>query len=244
MPVNTDSPAVVVDGLRVVRGGREVVRGVCFEVARGTVTGLLGPNGCGKSTLLRAIVGVQVVAGGDVTVFGRPAGDAELRHRIGYATQEPAIYPDLTVAEALRYFATVLGSGRSSVDRVLADVGLESAAKTLVGRLSGGQRARANLAAALLGEPSLLVLDEPTVGADPELREQLWQLFAARAAGGTTLLVSSHVMDEAARCEQLLLMRDGALLAMATPDELRRRTGTDDLEQAFLRLIRSSGVST
>ncbi|QWF77922.1 ABC transporter ATP-binding protein [Amycolatopsis sp. CA-230715] len=238
---SADPPAVVVDRLRVVRGGRAVVRGIGFEVARGTITGLLGPNGCGKTTLLRSIVGVQVVAGGTVTVLGRPAGDGELRRRIGYATQDPALYADLTVSEALRYFATVLGSGPSSVDRVLADVGLEGSARTLVGRLSGGQRARANLAAALLGEPALLVLDEPTVGADPELREHLWRLFRARAAAGTTLLVSSHVMDEAARCDQLLLMRDGALLAAATPSELRRRTETEDLEQAFLRLIRKAG---
>ncbi|WP_020658915.1 ABC transporter ATP-binding protein [Amycolatopsis benzoatilytica] len=242
--MTTVAPAAVeVAGLRVVRGGREVLRGVGFAVAPGTVTGVLGPNGGGKSTLLRSIVGVQIVAGGSVTVLGLPAGHPDLRHRIGYATQEPAVYADLTVYEALRYFATVLGSGAASVRRAIREVGLEQSARKLVGALSGGQRARANLAVALLGEPELLVLDEPTVGCDPELREQLWQLFRERAAAGTTLLISSHVMDEAARCERLLLIREGQLLAAATPAELRRRTGTDDLEQAFLRLIRRSELT-
>nr|WP_233574078.1 ABC transporter ATP-binding protein [Amycolatopsis panacis] len=234
--------AISVEGLHVVRGRREVLRGVGFAVARGTVTGLLGPNGGGKSTLLRSIVGVQIVASGAVTVLGRPAGHPELRHRIGYATQEPAVYADLTVTEALRYFATVLGAGAASVRRALEEVGLESAAHTVVAKLSGGQRARVNLAVALLGEPELLVLDEPTVGCDPELREQLWTLFRSRAEAGTTLLISSHVMDEAARCERLLLLREGELLATGTPAELRGRTGTTDLEQAFLRLIRRKEV--
>lgn len=230
--------AIVVDGLRVVRGGRPVIRDIGFEVARGTVTGLLGPNGCGKSTLMRSIVGVQIVAAGAVTVLGHPAGSPELRRRIGYATQEPAIYADLTVVEALRYFAAVLGTPESDVDRVVGQVGLTDSAHTLVGALSGGQRGRANLAIALLGTPELLVLDEPTVGSDPELRDELWTLFRELAACGATLLISSHVMDEAVRCEQLLFMRQGKLLAQDTPEALRRRTGAPDLEQAFLRLIK------
>jgi len=230
--------AIVVDGLRVVRGGQPVIRDIGLEVARGTVTGLLGPNGCGKSTLMRAIVGVQIVAAGAVTVLGHPAGSPELRRRIGYATQEPAIYADLTVAEALRYFAAVLGAPPSDVGRVIHEVGLEECANTVVGSLSGGQRGRANLAVALLGTPELLVLDEPTVGSDPELRDELWALFHDLASTGVTLLISSHVMDEAARCEQLLLMRQGRFLAQDTPDALRSRTGAPDLEQAFLRLIK------
>ncbi|KAA9152909.1 ABC transporter ATP-binding protein [Amycolatopsis acidicola] len=230
--------AVVVDGLRVVRGGREVVRGVACEVPRGVITGLLGPSGCGKTTLLRSIVGVQIVAGGTVTVLGLPAGSKALRRKIGYATQSPAIYADLTVTEALRYFAAVLGAPESDVDRVITEVGLDGEAHSLVGNLSGGQHSRANLGIALLGNPELLVLDEPTVGLDPVLRDTLWELFRELAAGGTTLLVSSHVMDEAARCDRLLLMRDGRLLADQSPAELRERTGAVDLEQAFLRLIR------
>ncbi|WP_158888842.1 ABC transporter ATP-binding protein [Amycolatopsis anabasis] len=230
--------AVVVNGLRVSRGGREVVHGVSFEVRRGSVTGLLGPSGCGKTTVLRSIVGVQIVAGGTVTVLGEPAGSAALRRKIGYSTQNPAIYADLTVTEALRYFAAVVGAPRADVDRVIGEVGLADHAGALIGRLSGGQHSRANLAVALLGKPELLVLDEPTVGLDPVLRDDLWALFARLARDGTTLLVSSHVMDEAARCEELLLMREGRLLAQDSPDNLRHRTGSPDLEQAFLRLIK------
>lgn len=230
--------AVSVDGLRVRRGGREVVRGVSFEVAPGTVTGLLGPSGCGKTTVMRSIVGVQIVAAGRVNVLGQPAGSPVLRRKIGYATQNPAVYADLTVTEALRYFAAILRAPMSDVDRVIGAVGLGPEAHSLVGNLSGGELTRANLAVALLGTPELLVLDEPTVGLDPVLRDSLWELFRALAAGGTTLLVSSHVMDEAARCDRLLLMRDGLLLTADTPVRLRERTGSVDLEQAFLHLIR------
>jgi ABC-2 type transport system ATP-binding protein len=231
--------AVVVDGLRVVRGGREVLAGVGFSIPRGTVTGLIGPSGCGKTTLLRSIVGVQVVAEGSVTVLGLPAGSPPLRRRIGYSTQSPALYGDLTVAQNLRYFAAVLRAPSGDPDRVLDEVDLAGQRDQLVSRLSGGQLSRASLAVALLGTPELLVLDEPTVGLDPVLREELWALFHRLRARGVTLMVSSHVMDEAARCERLMLMRDGRILADDTPDALRRRTGTDDLEQAFLRLIRS-----
>ena len=230
--------AVTVDGLRVRRGGREVVQDVSFAVGRGKVTGLLGPSGCGKTTVLRSIVGVQIVAGGTVTVLGHPAGSPPLRREIGYATQNPAIYADLTVTEALRYFAAILRAPASDVDRVITAVDLGAEAGSLVGNLSGGQLSRANLAVALLGTPRLLVLDEPTVGLDPVLRDSLWALFRGLAEQGTTLLVSSHVMDEAARCDDLLLMREGRLLAAGSPAALRERTGATDLEQAFLRLIR------
>jgi ABC-2 type transport system ATP-binding protein len=221
----------------VVRGGRLVLDDVTLEVPRGTVAGLLGPSGCGKSTLMRSLVGVQVVAGGEVQVLGRPAGSPPLRHRVGYVTQAPSVYADLTVRENLRYFATVLGAPRSDVDRVVDEVGLGSHADTVVGRLSGGQEARVSLAAALLGEPELLVLDEPTVGLDPVLRRDLWQLFRDLADRGTTLVVSSHVMDEAAHCDRLLLLREGRLLADDTMDGLLTRTGTSDVEAAFLALV-------
>jgi ABC-2 type transport system ATP-binding protein len=232
--------AVAATCLRITRGGRDVLRDVSFVIPGGSVTGLLGPSGCGKTTLLRAIVGAQVVAGGTVEVLGEPAGAASLRDRVGYATQMPAVYPDLTVVECLRYFADVLRAPRGDVERVLADVDLTDRAGDLVGRLSGGQRGRASLAVALLGSPELLVLDEPTVGLDPVLREDLWALFHRLAAGGATLLVSSHVMDEAARCERLLLMREGAILADDTPDGLRAATGEHDLERAFLHLVREA----
>jgi ABC-2 type transport system ATP-binding protein len=229
--------AVEIRGLRVERGGRPVLHGLDLVVARGSVTGLLGPSGCGKTTLLRSIVGVQRTEAGDIRVLGRPAGSAQLRDRVGYVTQSPSVYADLSVLENLRYFAEVLGAPRGDPDRVVALVGLTGREGDRVGRLSGGERARVSLAAALLGTPELLVLDEPTVGLDPVLRQELWQLFHRLAAGGATLLVSSHVMDEAARCTRLLLMRDGRLLADDTPAGLLAATGTPDVEAAFLRLV-------
>ncbi|MEU9825956.1 ABC transporter ATP-binding protein [Micromonospora chersina] len=236
--------AVSVRDLVVERGRRRVLQGISCTVPRGTVTGLLGPSGSGKTTLMRAIVGVQTVGSGTVTVLGRPAGAAELRRRVGYLTQAPSVYADLTVRENARYFAVLQGRGRAEADRAVADVGLAEAADQLVGTLSGGQRSRASLACALVGDPELVILDEPTVGQDPVLRADLWARFHAMAAGGTTLLVSSHVMDEAARCDRLLLIRDGRLVADDTPDAVRATTGVDDLEEAFLRLIRASEQET
>jgi len=232
----TDSAAVAVDGLRVRRGGRLVLDGLSLKVARGCVTGLLGPNGAGKTTLIRCIVGVQVVESGTVSVLGEPAGSPQLRARVGYVTQAPSVYGDLTVRENLAYFASILGASPGRVEEVVETVGLGEAEGRLVNRLSGGQRARVSLATALVNEPDVLVLDEPTVGLDPVLRRELWEDFHALAAEGRTILVSSHVMDEAARCDDLLLLRDGLLVAALTPGELRERTGLDDLEAAFLRL--------
>jgi ABC-2 type transport system ATP-binding protein len=230
-------PAIVVRDLLVRRGGVDVLHRISLEVPAGTVTGLLGPSGCGKSTLMRSIVGVQVVASGSVTVLGEPAGSRSLRARVGYVTQAPSVYGDLSVRENLRYFAAVLGTAPERVDAAIETVGLNAFAGRVVGSLSGGQRARASLATALLNEPPLLVLDEPTVGLDPLLRRDLWETFAGLAGAGTTLLVSSHVMDEADRCSHLLLMRDGRILAAQTPRELRSQTGEDDLGEAFVRTI-------
>jgi ABC-type multidrug transport system ATPase subunit len=236
------SSAVNVADLRVDRGGREVLHGVSFEVPRGSLVGLLGPSGCGKTTLLRAVVGVQIVKAGTVTVLGQPAGSPGLRRLVGYSTQIPALYTDLTVTENLRYFTAVLRAPRDDVSRVIDEVGLGDARNQLVATLSGGQLSRASLAAALLGAPEVLVLDEPTVGLDPVLREELWELFHELAERGTALIISSHVMDEAARCGRLLLMREGEILADDTPDALRAQTGTDDLGEAFLRLIKRQEV--
>jgi ABC-2 type transport system ATP-binding protein len=226
---------IEVRGLTVVRD-RPVLEGLDVTIGSG-VTGLLGPSGCGKSTLLRSIVGVQQVAGGDVRVLGEPAGSAPLRRRIGYVTQEPSVYDDLTVAENLRFFARVLGCADSEVDKAIDAVDLRSHANAQVGRLSGGQRSRASLAVALLDSPDLLVLDEPTVGLDPVLRRDLWLLFHRLADDGAAVLVSSHVMDEAERCDQLLLMREGAILAHDTPAAIKERAGSHDIESAFLKLV-------
>ena len=229
--------AVEIERLRVERGGRTVLPGLSVRVPAGQVVGLLGPSGSGKSTLIRAVVGVQVVASGSVRVLGEPAGSPTLRHRIGYVTQSPSVYDDLTVRANVRYFAAVLGASPESVDEAIAAVDLGSHADSRVGRLSGGQRSRASLACALVGDPELLVLDEPTVGLDPVLRRDLWDLFGRLAAQGRSLLVSSHVMDEAARCDRLLLLREGEVLADATLPELLERTGAADVEGAFLALI-------
>ncbi|WP_435855022.1 ABC transporter ATP-binding protein [Streptomyces massasporeus] len=240
-----DTPAVHAENLTVVRGPRTVLRNLGFTVPRGQITGLLGPSGCGKSTLMRALVGTQAKVTGTLDVLGRPAGHPTLRTRIGYVTQAPSVYDDLTVRQNLDYFAAILDPGRPAADRrdadvtrAIADVDLTTHADALAGNLSGGQRNRVSLAVALLGSPDLLVLDEPTVGLDPVLRRDLWNLFHDIATGrGATLLVSSHVMDEAERCHRLLLMRDGELLADDTPEALRTRTGATTVEEAFLRLV-------
>jgi ABC-2 type transport system ATP-binding protein len=231
--------AVEIRGLRVVRGSRTVLDGLDLDVSGG-VTGLLGPSGCGKSTLMRALVGVQQIDSGTVTVLGEEAGSKGLRSRIGYVTQAPSVYDDLTVAENLLFFARVLGRSREDVDRAVERVALADHRDQVVGRLSGGQRSRANLAVALLGEPELLVLDEPTVGLDPVLRRDLWALFHRLADDPdhpAAVFVSSHVMDEADRCDTLLLMREGGIIASGTPDEIRRSTGRADIEAAFLQIV-------
>ncbi|MGO4446210.1 ABC transporter ATP-binding protein [Mycobacterium sp. 2YAF39] len=236
--------AVDVRDLRVVRGGRVALDDVSVQIARGTMTGLLGPSGCGKTTLMRSIVGTQIIAKGTVTVLGRPAGSAELRHRVGYVTQSATIYDDLRVIDNVRYFAALTGTTAADADEAVATVGLDDHRTALCGNLSGGQRTRASLACALVSHPDLLVLDEPTVGLDPVLRVDLWEQFHQLAKGGTTLIVSSHVMDEADHCGDLLLMREGHLLAHTTPTKLREDTGCQSLEEAFLSVIRHSTAAT
>jgi ABC-2 type transport system ATP-binding protein len=232
--------AIEVEHLRVVRGGHDVLPDLSLTVEEGTVTGLLGPSGCGKSTLMRSIVGVQIVAGGTVTVLGRPAGTPALRREVGYVTQAPSVYADLTVRENLRYFAQITGADRSRIDEVIERVGLGPVAGNVTSNLSGGQRSRVSLATALVNAPKVLVLDEPTVGLDPVLRSELWGDFHELAKGGATILVSSHSMEEASECDDLLLMREGQILAATTPDGLRADTGENDLSKAFLTIIRRS----
>ncbi|WUS97619.1 ABC transporter ATP-binding protein [Streptomyces sp. NBC_00708] len=243
--MNSSGVAVEARGLTVQRGSRTVLDNLDFTVEPGRITGLLGPSGCGKSTLMRAVVGTQAKVTGTLQVLGSPAGHPSLRPRVGYVTQAPSVYTDLTVRQNLDYFAAILQPGRAhrdarhaAVTRALTEVDLTSHEDALAGNLSGGQRTRVSLAVALLGTPDLLVLDEPTVGLDPVLRRDLWQLFHTLAAErGTTLLISSHVMDEAERCHRLLLMREGGILADDTPEALRTAAGTDTVEAAFLHLV-------
>jgi ABC-2 type transport system ATP-binding protein len=228
--------AVSAKNVRVVREGVKALAGVTFAITPGKITGLIGPSGSGKTTLMRAIVGAQELTGGTLEVLGLPAGAKPLRSKIGYVTQSPAVYDDLNALQNLHYFAAVLGVPRSDADRVLKQVDLVKQGSQLVGSMSGGQRARVSLAIALLGSPELLVLDEPTVGLDPVLREHLWALFDSLAAEGRTLIVSSHVMDEAERCPELLLLRDGKVLSHGTRGELLQQTGTPNVQEAFLKL--------
>jgi ABC-2 type transport system ATP-binding protein len=236
----TAVPSIAIRELRVRRGGRLVLPGVSVEIHPGVVTGLLGPSGSGKTTLMRAVVGVQIVESGEVTVLGEPAGSPENRRRVGYVTQAPSVYCDLTVRENLHYFARVLGVPDERIDEAVGIVDLGGHEEQVVRTLSGGERSRVSLASALLGHPDVLVLDEPTVGLDPVLRRDLWTTFHHLADQGSTLLVSSHVMDEAERCDDLILMRDGRIVATGSPDELRNRTGRDDLEDAFLVLAEAA----
>ena len=240
-PSGTNGPiSVSIEGLRVHRGKSTVLANITCNIPAGRITGLLGPSGSGKTTFMRALVGVQKISAGTVTVLGRPAGDPLNRNDVGYVTQAASVYRDLSVLDNVRYFSAVHGGSRDEAQAVLAAVGLSDFAKRKAGSLSGGQFSRVSLACALVGKPKLLVTDEPTVGLDPVLRADLWQQFAAMAAEGTTLIISSHVMEEAGHCDSLLLLREGLLLSQLTPAQLRENGQTDDLELAFLRLIQES----
>jgi ABC-2 type transport system ATP-binding protein len=224
----------------VTRGKVPVLQGLDFSIPEGQITGLLGPSGSGKTTLMRAIVGVQRLTSGTVQVLGLPAGHPVLRHRVGYVTQSPSVYPDLTVEANVRYFGAMHRKGRADAGEAIAAVGLERHARQKTADLSGGELSRVSLACALVSHPRLLVLDEPTVGLDPVLRADLWDRFRTMAEQGTTLLVSSHVMEEASHCGSLLLLREGRLLAQLTPHELSQQGRSMDLEKAFLHIIQNA----
>lgn len=239
-PLGQNSPAVMIRDLSIRRGRTVVFDGLNLDIPRGQITGLLGPSGCGKTTLMRAVVGVQKIQGGTVDVLGQPAGTRALRRLVSYDTQAASVYHDLTVRQNLDYFARIVGADRDETERVAHEVGLTANMRSLVVNLSGGQRSRVSLAVALLGEPELIVLDEPTVGLDPTLRQELWTLFRSLAGRGITVLVTSHVMDEALHCDRLLLMRNGAIIADTTPTGLLKDTDTDNPDAAFLALIAGS----
>lgn len=237
-------PALEVRHLDVSRGRTPVLHDLTLAVPRGTVLGLLGPSGCGKTTLMRTLVGVQRIASGEVRVLGLPAGDTRLRGHIGYVTQQVSVYSDLSVHDNVAYFASLQGAQLGSTAAAIEAVGLEGLSGRAVATLSGGQAGRVSLACAMVGDPELLVLDEPTVGLDPVTREEMWGRFRDLATRGHTLVVSSHVMDEATRCDLLALMREGRLLGLWTPGELLARTGTDTPDRAFLALVRDGAAGT
>lgn len=228
--------AINATDVSVKKAGKTILDKISFTVPAGAIIGLIGPSGSGKTTLMRTIVGVQKYDG-KLMVLGKDAGEKKLRHKIGYVTQSPAVYSDLTVEQNLRYFGALVGAGASTIATVIEQVRLQQQKDQLVESLSGGQKARVSLGVALLGDPDLFVLDEPTVGLDPVLRNELWDMFQLMAKQGKTLLVSSHVMDEAERCEHLLLLRDGTLLWNNTRDRLLAHTKKHAVGDAFVAMI-------
>jgi ABC-2 type transport system ATP-binding protein len=238
--------SVTLKDLSVTLGGRvKALQNVTVAFPTGKTIGVIGPSGAGKTTLIRCIVGRQRTNAGEIRVFNLPAGSPALRRQLTYMTQELSVYSDLTVYENLKYFAVMSGQPKkhikSLVNDLLKQVDLTDKAGVLVSNLSGGQKQRASLAVALIGSPKLMVLDEPTVGLDPVLREKLWDLFARLAKQGITLIISSHSMDEANRCDDLVLIRDGILIAHDSPGQLRSQTGTKSIEDAFLKLVGNQG---
>jgi ABC-2 type transport system ATP-binding protein len=232
-------PAIKFNNLSVTLDGYyHAIQDIDMELPAGQIIGFIGPSGAGKTTLIRSIIGRQAITRGSIKILGLPAGSVQLRSEIGYMPQEMAAYPDLTVRQNLRYFAKMRGKGGNEIEAIIKTIDLGKQADQLVATLSGGQKSRVSLAIALLGKPKILVLDEPTVGIDPVLRQQLWQLFRKLASEGSTLIVSSHIMDEAGRCDRLVLIRDGKLLAYGAPDELKERTGAHSVEESFLALIK------
>ncbi|MFZ2227500.1 MAG: ABC transporter ATP-binding protein [Candidatus Nanopelagicaceae bacterium] len=231
------SASVSISNLKVVRDRKTIIPNLSMSVERGIITGLLGPSGSGKTTIFRSIVGVQETQVGTITVLGQPAGAKDLRTRVGYFTQSASIYSDLTCLENLHYFARLLGDSEISVEEIIDLVDLRKNRKQIAVSLSGGERARLALATALLGKPELLILDEPTVGLDPVLRRDLWNLFHRLADQGKTLLISSHVMDEADRCDTLFLLRNGKVLASGTPQGLKEEMGKNEMEEVFISLV-------
>ena len=220
-------------------GSFNALQDINVELPEGKAIGFIGPSGAGKTTLIRSIVGRIKLTSGSIDIFGLPAGDSKLRHQMSYMTQEISVYPDLTVKENLKYFATMMGHKNVNeiIKNVLHEVDMSDKANSLVKNLSGGQKQRVSLSVALIGSPKLMVLDEPTIGLDPVLRESLWKLFNKLKAQGTTLLVSSHSMDEAERCDDLILIRSGKLLAHGSPSELKKNNNTKTIEETFLKLV-------
>jgi len=231
------SSAIQCRRLNVKRGSNHILHDLDLDIPQGVIMGLLGPSGSGKTTLMRSIVGLQKIESGEISVLGRPAANKSLRDEIGYSTQSASVYSDLTCIQNIEFFAALYQKNEKSPAQILEEVDLTRNARQMASSLSGGERARLAVATTLVGSPQLLILDEPTVGLDPVLRVQLWRLFNSLAEQGKTLLVSSHVMDEADSCHQLILLRNGEVLAQGTPAELRTRTGLSRMDDVFISLI-------
>ncbi len=240
--INKMEPAIEIKNVTVVLGdGFKALRNVSIDLTSGKIIGFIGPSGAGKTTLIRSIVGRQRIDAGSITVFGQPAGSADLRRQMSYMTQATSVYSDLSARQNLHYFAVMYGMGRreakAAVSQILREIDMSSRADQLVSSLSGGQKQRVSLGIALIGHPRLMILDEPTVGLDPVLRDQIWDMFRRLAAKGTTIVISSHVMEEAGRCDDLLLIRDGHVLAHDAPDSFCEKAGVDSVEEGFLKLV-------
>ena len=228
--------AVDIEGVRKNFGALRALDGIDLHIKAGEIYGFLGPNGAGKTTLIRSIVGLVAPDAGTVTVLGRRMPDVDNLRNVGYMTQQAALYPGLSVEENVQFFAAINGAAEQDVTDALELVRLADRRKSVVATISGGMRQRLSLACALVHKPKLLLLDEPTVGVDPQLRVQFWEDFRRMAANGTTIIVSSHVMDEAERCQRLGLIQYGRVLAEGSPNEVRALAGTNNLEEAFLKL--------
>ena len=228
---------VEVSGLHKHFGDTRAVDGIDLQVQRGEIYGLLGPNGSGKTTLMRLLAGLLRASAGNVRILGQEMPNKAVLSQVGYMTQATALYEDLTVRENVAFFAEMYGSasGPEAVDAAVELVGLQERANSLVRTLSGGMKQRSSLACALVHRPRLLLLDEPTVGVDPQLRAVFWSYFRRLASEGVALIVSSHVMDEAERCDKLGFVRNGKLLAEGSAEVLRAKAGASTLDDAFLR---------
>jgi ABC-2 type transport system ATP-binding protein len=234
--IMTNAPTIDAVDVHKHFGSIHAVDGVSLSIRQGEIYGLLGPNGSGKTTLIRLFLGLLHLTTGSIRLLGEKIPNKAILKTIGYMTQASALYEELTVRENIAFFAEMSGGyNQAKIDEVIALVDLEDRARSIVRTLSGGMRQRTSLACALAHQPQLLLLDEPTVGVDPQLRATFWSYFRRLADTGVTVVISSHVMDEAERCDRLGFMRQGRLLAEGSAADLRRIKGRATLEEAFLK---------